>query len=161
MKLKADAVREVLLYIEDNIQYKEGFMHTEPLTHKEILIGIKRKSKKYTEEEIKCAIEALLTSPLLDYAEKPKYVPSTGDLISVKIRGLTFEGHNFVANIKSSDVWNTVKKIAGKAEDLSIKTLCSVSETVAKTWLEDPSKIIKVLQSAEALRKFLSDSVSL
>ena len=57
MTLNADCIRDLLLYLEENLSYVEGVTD---MTHKKIGIGaLAQKLPQYTEEEVRYTVEKL------------------------------------------------------------------------------------------------------
>lgn len=136
MRLNNDAVREVLLYIENtlNEDYDSNF-----ITNWEILNGI-NECKLYKREDISYAIEVLLTADFLNLVHKPVYAPD-GSLLKADIKGLTFSGCNFLDNIRRPEIWEVVKKKAKSLKMNSISALAFAGSELAKSLLTDSNAL--------------------
>lgn len=118
MKLNIDCVRDVMLAVE-NAEYGE---------RKNISALYEELEGKYTEEEIEYTclklneggkIEANLVSRM---GGAPVGVKSVNDL--------TYDGHQFIDNIRKDSTWNIVKNKALKVGSFSIKAIASIAEKV-------------------------------
>ena len=130
MKLNNDAVRAVLIYIENNIKYKPGgtFEHDKYLTQYDIVNGVKS-FPEFTKDDVRYAIEQLLHTNYLDLIGNPVY-DVDGNLMLVKIKGLTFEGSNFISDMRNDNIWNKVKS---RAEKLGLNSIITLGEIAMKT----------------------------
>lgn len=150
MRLNNDAVRDVLLYIENilNEDYDSNF-----ITNWEILNGIDE-CKLYKKEDISYAIEVLLTTDFLNLVHRPVYAPD-GNLLKADIKGLTFSGCNFLDNIRRPEIWEVVKKKANFIKMNSISALAFAGSELAKSLLTDPNAIQNFLQGIDNIKSLL------
>lgn len=118
MKLNIDCVRDVMLTLEE-AEYGE-------LTTISTLC--KKLEDKYTEEEITYTCLKLDEGGLID-AMLVSMMNSS--IKGVKaINDITFEGHQFLEDIRKNSTWNIIKDKALKIGSFSIKTLVAIAEKV-------------------------------
>ncbi|CAI3295799.1 hypothetical protein CIRMBP1196_01765 [Enterococcus cecorum] len=119
MKLSPDCIRDILLFAEEL-----PFTHT--ARNDEIF-----KSKlleQYTEDEINYAIRKLgnhdanLIIGDVQFASNIPYM--------TYISGLTFNGHQYLENIKDPTVWEKTKEATSKFTSVSIDILGTVAASV-------------------------------
>lgn len=150
MTLNPDALREVLLCIENEIQYTgRGYEHNRYLNQGEIASLVD--CKDITEDEIKTAVEILLTTNYLDLVEPPKFYP-TGDLAYLKIKGLTMDGYNFLNTIRKKPIWEAVKKGACLSGVTSIKALSCAAAKLGEALLSDPEALNNFIQGFDNIK---------
>lgn len=147
MKLNNDAVRSVMLFIEDNL--KENY-----ILHTEIISGIDE-SKLYTKNDLLYAIDVLLTTDFLNIVERPIFDVS-GNLLMVKIKGLTFSGCNFLDNIRKPEIWGTVKKKSKIIGEGSIRALSIAGAKLSESLLTDPGALHNFLEGIEKIENLLT-----
>lgn len=139
MKLNADYVRDILLYIEKNLNYKNSDSNI-PSIHKEISDGKLISDNffdNYNKEELAYALEQLIKSGFIDLATKP--VVTDGNINHARIIGLTWAGHELLDNIRDNTVWNAVKKKAAKYGGLSISALFNGAKALGSALMTDPN----------------------
>lgn len=57
-------------------------------------------------------------------------------MIPMVVRGLTWEGHEFVDNIRNKNIWESTKKrVSGLVGSLSLSVVAAVAEAEAKKLL--------------------------
>lgn len=112
MKLNQDCVRDVLIYLEENLSYDDRMNAAD--------INL----PDYTMEEI------LYTIDLLNEAEYIKTIPLKA-LNSFFITSLTMSGHELLDNIRDDTVWKKIKhKIESVTSSVSLPILNSVASSV-------------------------------
>ena len=116
MKLNPDCVRDILLSTEDNTGYNEYLVYPGELDKCPLL-------QKYIDDEIKYHIFQCVKSGLLEARRQ--------DLAgNIEIQDLTPKGHEFLANIRSDNVWNKTKNVALKMGSFSVSTLTNIATGV-------------------------------
>lgn len=115
MKLNHDCVRDVLLYLEDNLSYG-NFVHSSDL-----------KIKSYSHEEILYCIDKLFEAGFLNCDRQT-------DLSSVfpwfLIKSISYDGHSFLDNIRDNNVWRKTKNITKSFTSTSINLLSNIASQV-------------------------------
>ncbi|MCP3806453.1 DUF2513 domain-containing protein [Paenibacillus sp. Lou8.1] len=117
MKLNKDCIRDLLLAVESEPFGNEVTKHTfnsnpftEPYSFEEII---------YTTQRL---IEANYINAQVQYA---------GDEVhNFYISSLTWEGHQFLDNIRDNGVWKKSKDIASRFSSVSISMLSSIASNV-------------------------------
>lgn len=114
MKLNPDCVRDILLTVENN---KFGTQ----MTLEQLCV----KLPNYECDEIHYCCLKLDEAGLLDVVSIPMIRQTMPGIKS--INDLTFEGHEFLADIKSDNAWNKTKTIAKNVGSFSIHALKDIS----------------------------------
>lgn len=117
MKLDPDCVRHILLAVE-SCSYGEC-LNIESLH--ELL-------PQYTDKQLEYTCLMLEDGGYLDVTrvQLPRF-----PLPSVKsINSLTYQGHEFIANIRKESVWNGIKCVALKVGSTSLNSLVQISRSV-------------------------------
>lgn len=141
MRLNADYVRDILLYIEKNLDYKNSDSST-PSIHEEISDGkliCDKSFENYDKEELAYALELLIKSGFIDLAARPSI--TDGNINNARIIGLTWNGHELLDNIRDNTVWNAVKKKAAKYGGLSISALFNGAKFLGSALMADSNAI--------------------
>ncbi|WP_251911587.1 DUF2513 domain-containing protein [Lactobacillus gasseri] len=124
MKLNNDCVRNILLFIEAN-QTSGKTLHVESIIKSLKLTG-------YKEDEIKYALSKLNETPYVNF-DLTEYNGLVLDGIS---GALTWEGHQFLDNIRNKSTWENVKSnIKEKVGNASITIIAAVAESYIKNKL--------------------------
>lgn len=145
MKLNPDCIRDVLLYLEDNLSYVED--ETSLIEHNTItattIVNDLREKYDYEADDIKYSIEKLLE---IRYIVSHNIV--TGDnrsIISCPISDITYDGHQFLNTIRPDTIWQATKKGASKIGLMSMHTLSTIAMEIAKAVVTDPTVIAKIV----------------
>ena len=153
MILNYDCIRSILLFIEENIGYKDSNEDV-PSIHEDIsYISILKNEyfdKYKNREELSKAMEELISENFIICKSGPKY-NSDGDLVYARISGLTWSGHELLDNIRNDTVWNAVKEKSKNVGKVSIKAMASAAATLATAMLTDPNAVQNFMNGAQNL----------
>ena len=132
MKLEANCVRDLLLALEDCETINEMGVLTDfslnALFEQKRLQKYDRGQLRYT---FRMLVDAGYIACHINY-NNAGFIPLFG--VS---DGITYAGHQFIANIRSDTIWNkTLQKIAHVGGSVSMSVLTSVSEGIAKAILD-------------------------
>lgn len=114
MKLNHDCVRDMLLYLEDNLYDK-------PLKIRSIASNFE---KDYTLDEIIYTFQKL---------QEEKYITTTHESECSKhsnIKSITWKGHNLLDNIRDTKVLSIAKKAFKDFKSVSIETFAGVCSDI-------------------------------
>lgn len=125
MKLVADAVRDILLYLENNLEVtlennKTNMSYISYVEPANTLTP----SKHYSKEEVIYAIQQLYQNGMINVNI---FIGKQGRWINGDIYDITWQGHEFINNIRIPSIWEAAKSKAGKLGGLSIKALSFLS----------------------------------
>lgn len=113
MKLNHDCIRDLLLYIEENLNYDD-----------ELEIN-KLQLKSYSLEELLYTTEKLSQADYLTY-----YPLEIDDEYSILlVDSITYKGHQFLDTVRDNQVWDKTKKVLSFLKSVSIEI---TSETASK-----------------------------
>lgn len=145
MRLNPDVVRDVLLYLEQNLKMKveDGKIVTNEFTM-ETLADKLTPSERYTKEEAIYAIEQLYYADLIDATVQ---TGKGGQIIYCEVKDIKWAGHEFLNNVRSDTVWNATKEKATKLGGMSIRALASLSSMVIQAIISNPQLINNILES--------------
>lgn len=137
MKLNADYVRDILLYIEKNLGYNKSSNIHKEITNRELISD--DSFTNYNKQELTYALELLIKSGFVELASRPNM--HDGNINMARIIGLTWTGHELLDNIRDNTVWNAVKKKAVKYSGLSISALSNGAKILGSALMNDPNAI--------------------
>lgn len=116
MKLNPNCVRDILIAVEDNTGFNIYFDYPAELDKAPLLA-------KYTEEEVRYHILQCEKAYLIEIRSK--------DLNgNYAITDLTPKGHEFLANIRSENIWGNVKEVSTKIGVSSLSALSQIAASV-------------------------------
>lgn len=123
MKLNNDCIRDILLYAED-IDYNSY------LTLDDLMDAL----PSYTENELQYHCIKLHEAGFLDITSvrtlsAPEQV--------VRITDLTYNGHQFLADIRSDNAWNKTKEIAKSVGSNSVNALKEIATSVISSLIQN------------------------
>ncbi|WP_252225207.1 MULTISPECIES: DUF2513 domain-containing protein [unclassified Clostridium] len=113
MKLNNDCIRDVLLYLEETLDY-DVFVYIE---------DIKNKIKEYDEKELKYTIDKLNDGGL---------IIGTCDSYNniMDIDKITFKGHQYLDNIRDNRIWKLIKKETNSLKSVSIEIISEIAKSI-------------------------------
>ena len=153
MILNYDCIRSILLFIEENIGYKDKNSDVPHIREDMLYTSILKNEyfNKYKNiEELAEAMEKLIEEGFLKCKSIPKY-NNDGDLIYVRITGLTWSGHELLDNIRNDTIWNAVKEKTKKVGKVSIKAMASAASALGTALLTDPNAVQNFMNGAQNL----------
>lgn len=153
MKLNHDYIRDILLYIENNLDYENP---SNPRYHDELLFGKLLSDDsfdKYNKEELTYTLELLLKENFIECTKPPRF--AKGGILSADIVGLTWSGHELLDNIRNNTIWNAVKERANKVGKVSIAVLANTANTLASAIMANPEALNNFLQGVDNIGKML------
>lgn len=144
MRFVPDAVRDILLYIEQNQKAKydhKGVFEVIPMSPKYILDEL-GESSRFTREEGEYAIRLLYEKRILLGSHT---TGKNARITTLTITGISFDGHQLLDSIRNNTVWNKVKEEARKYGIKGLKELYQISKTVIGKLLENPEIYTNIL----------------
>lgn len=145
MRLNHDYIRDILLYIENNLDYEND----QADKHKEITDGQLINADcftNYNKQELTYALELLIKSGFVDLASRPNI--TNGNVNIARIIGLTWSGHQLLDNIRNDTVWNAVKEKSKKFGKFSINTLATCAGQLTIALMSNPNAVQNFLDGA-------------
>lgn len=125
MKLNYDCIRDVLLHLEqlDSIQISDD----DAIYWSEAsLTSICAALPNYSKEDIYYSLFNLEQAGYIDCSE----IPASGCIVDYWVNYMTFDGHQFLDHIRADKRWQSIKGIASKIGDFSLKMLSAIAEGV-------------------------------
>lgn len=119
MKLNKDCIRDLLLYLEENLNYKD-----------KVTINT-LKLKNYTKDELMYTADRLIEANYIN--AKICWNSMTSYLIVVN--SLTYIGHQFLDTIRDDGIWKETKSKASKIASISLPILQELAASFIKTKL--------------------------
>lgn len=135
MLLNSDCVRDSLIWIENNQNIDSRYGLPVRIPIKELLESNLRED--YEKEEIEYTIQQMMKSNLIE-SEFTRYLGGY-DLI---INDISPSGHEFLANIRSNNIWQKTKTVSKKIGVTSLSGLKDISaqiisELIKQTFLPE------------------------
>lgn len=115
MRLNYDCIRDILIYIEDNTDYENEYVSSD-----ELLTNL-----SYDKNTLFYHVDMISQAELVDdvfYAEDEPQ----------EVSRLSWEGHQYLDNIRDNGIWKIVKEKANSVGSLSLKLLIPLAESVIK-----------------------------
>lgn len=134
MELHPDCIRDVLIYLEDNLRFyddEHGRMVLQPIGWKQISED-ETLDQKYLVEDIKYAIFQLHKAGLI-VGSKTAGGPG---IYSIDVEDITWIGHELLGNIHGEEVWKETKSVAAKIGGVSLKALESIASGVTSAIIQ-------------------------
>lgn len=115
MRLDNDCIRDILLFIEDNTTYEKRFIDVDNLVN----------YLNYDKDTLYYHLSMISQANLVD---KVNFADNRPYLIS----SLSWEGHQYLDNIRNDGVWKTVKEKSSALGSVSLQVLIPLAEAVIK-----------------------------
>lgn len=138
MKLNPDCVRDVLLYLEENLKIKNSSEFSE-ITLKEI----KEALSQYTEEDVFYSVYNLYQ---IKYIEGKVNDVGNKKMFFCEINNITWDGHQFLNTIRPKTVWEATKDGASKLGVMSMHALSSIAMKISETIVTNPIVIENIIE---------------
>lgn len=126
MKINYNCLRELLIVLEENLQFSDGLLGLQypKLTFSEIIPLMPDYS----------AVDIAYSTIMAKEAELiyVNIVDAADCFRGCIYASLTYKGHKFLENIKSNNVWNQTKKIAGKIGNISLDIISSIASKLVQ-----------------------------
>lgn len=119
MKLNYDCVRSVLLTVEKSKTIDEE-LNLNPLTVETIFEQL----PKYEDNEILYTIEKLKEAGYINAALQF----AAGHFIDGAVSGITYSGHEYLDNIRESEVWRKVKAMLKNAGAITLPLISQAAQ---------------------------------
>lgn len=152
MKLNHDYVRDILLFIENYLDYKDTDS-ANPHVHREITNGqliLDEQFSNYNKSELSYALEKLIQAGFISYVGDLTLIG--GNLRFVRINGLTWIGHSFLDDIRNDTIWNAVKEKSKNVGKVSITALAGAAGGLANAMMADPNALNNFLQGINNIK---------
>lgn len=115
MKLNHECVRDLLLYLEDNLLFTSYLcannLEIVPYESADIIYAAARLSEA-------------------KYIETSQTTYSLDTIPTIHIHSLTWNGHKFLDNIRDENVWYNTKTVVAQFSSVSIGIINSISNTI-------------------------------
>lgn len=145
MKMNPDCIRDVLLYLEENLVYLEEINTAKiQAISWETLFQDEYLSSTYLTEDIKYTIQKLYE---IRFIECSVATGSRNDWLHCNILNLTWHGHEFLDTVRGKTVWEATKEKAFKLGGMSIKTLAVVALEITKAIATNPQFISDIVNN--------------
>ena len=138
MKLNPDCIRDVLLYLEENLKIEESHKFTE-IT----LIQLKEALPKYTEDDIFYSVYNLHQIRFIDGRINDV---NNMKMFFCEINNITWNGHQFLNTIRPTSIWEATKSGASKLGIMSIHALSTIAMEISKAVVTNPTVISKIIE---------------
>ncbi|MGG0756699.1 DUF2513 domain-containing protein [Brevibacillus laterosporus] len=122
MELKHDCVRNILLTLE-TFEYDE-ILSLRNYTQKPLIAD-------YDDVDIVYTCEKLMEAGLINGHIKRL----SGNNIAFRINDITWEGHQFLDNIRDDSIWRETKQVSSKVASASLGILSDVASSLLKKTL--------------------------
>lgn len=115
MKLNHECVRDLLLYVEEHSSY-------------DTKIDVnKLKLKNYSTSDLLYTADKLFETNYLNCIKSNHF---TNNLPSIVIKSITYDGHQFLDNIRDDGVWKNTKSVLSKFTSTSLGIISDISSQI-------------------------------
>lgn len=141
MKLNPDCIRDVLLYLEENLEVKDGHKFT-----KTTLSQLQNALSQYLPDDVFYSVYNLYQIQFID--------GKINDINDMKmffceIDNITWNGHQFLNSIRPKTVWEVTKQGASKLGIMSMHALSTMAMKITEAVVTNPTVIAKIIEHME------------
>lgn len=122
MKLNNDCIRDILVSVE-SLDFGESW----------IITDLSEKLPDYTEDQLEYHCIQLVNAGFL---EASVYTPLGSPTYIRQINDLTYQGHQFLADIRSEDTWNKTKSIAKSVGSESLHAIKDIAAGIVTSAIQ-------------------------
>ena len=130
MKLNPDCIRDVLLYLEDNLSYnhdrQDSIEHNSITMHK--ISEDLHNQKGYEIDDINYSVEKLLEIRYI--IPETKITGDNNNILYCPISDISYNGHMFLSTIRPKSIWDATKEKAKQIGGMSIQSLSMISSAI-------------------------------
>lgn len=119
MKLNNDCIRDILLFIESNTDFEKPFINSDAL-----ITNLQSYDKNTIYYHIKMISQAELVDKVTFADNRPFLVYN-----------LSWEGHQYLDNIRDDKVWKLLKEKTNQLSSVSLKILISLAPKLIEKYL--------------------------
>lgn len=142
MTLNYDCIRDVLLYLEDTLEYTDNQI---AMTHKRLSINnITGALSSYSKEDVQYTIEKLFETRYIRIVDIIH--DKNGYITSCYVDDITWEGYNFLNNIREKSIWEATKDGAKKVGAMSVSAISMISFEIVKAIVTNQEVINKIVE---------------
>lgn len=138
MKLNPDCVRDVLLYLEENLKIEDGQKFSQITLHQ-----LKQELNKYSEEDVFYSVYNLHQIRFIEGNIKDA---NNIKMYFCEIHNITWNCHQFLNTIRPKSVWEATKTGAAKLGIMSMSALSTISMKVAEAVITNPTVIAGIIE---------------
>ncbi|HBJ1648221.1 TPA: DUF2513 domain-containing protein [Clostridium botulinum] len=118
MQLNNDCIRDILLYIEANTDFNHKFTDISKMLN----------FLSYDENTLYYHIHMISQADLVERV-------ISGDMKPLKVSSLSWEGHQYLDNIRDNKIWSIIKDNTSKLSSVSLKILVSLAPKIIEKYL--------------------------
>lgn len=144
MKLNHEYVRDILIFLEENLENGKYVSNSNVLAHEYF--------KNHKEDELAYALKLLYQENYITSSKAP-VKDAVGEYVIFYISQLTWQGHELLDNIRDKTIWKAVQKKSLKLGIGSIKVLATTAHSLSNALMSDPNAIQNFNQGIENIGK--------
>ena len=154
MRLNNDAVRGVLMYLGENLNYLDSYDDV-PQEHETMVMGVIANGAvtNYSENETLFNYEQAVyaTEQLIKekYLQTARIKEVNGDILFVQVSDITWKGQELLKAIENQDIWNAVQKESQKRGVYALDILANIAKQIGIATLTTPNAINNIIQAIQ------------
>lgn len=152
MRLNNDAVRGVLMYLGENLNYIDSYSEV-PCEHETMVVGVIASGAvtNYSENETFFNTEQAIyaTEQLIreGYLQTASIKIIRGNIFFAQVSDITWKGQELLKAIENPVIWNAVQKESKKRGVYALGVLSDIAKHISTAALTDPNVIGNIIQA--------------
>lgn len=154
MRLNNDAVRGVLMYLGENLNYLGSYDEI-PYEHETMVMGVIANGAitNYSENETLFNYEQAVyaTEQLVKekYLQTTRLIENNGNMMFVQVSDITWKGQELLKSIENQAIWNAVQKESQKRGVYALEILANIAKQIGIATLTNPNAINNIVQAIQ------------
>lgn len=154
MRLNNDAVRGVLMYLGENLNYLDSYDDV-PHEHETMVMGVIANGAvtNYSENETLFNYEQAIyaTEQLIKerYLQTAHMKEINGNIIFAQVSDITWKGQELLKSIENQDIWNAVQNESKKYGVTTLHALTTAAKQIGIATLTNPNAINNIIQAIQ------------
>lgn len=140
MKLNPDCLRDVLLCLEENLKMTDGYK-IQSISINQLCND--NNLSNYSKEDIVYSAQQLISVRFID--GHIMYGGAKSHITTSSLKDITWNGHQFLNDIRSKSVWEATKEGASKLGTMSVSALTMIASEITKKLVTSPEIIQKMI----------------
>ncbi len=143
MRLSSDLIRDTLITVEKELDHctEDGIFYDNYGLHWKHIYENEYMQKTYDFDEVKYCLTILLEHGFIRAA----VTRAQGNISFMDIDRMTWEGHEFLENIRDDNIWAKTKEKVKGIKSVSIQILSSVAAGVIKECITNPELLKSIV----------------
>ena len=143
MQLNAECVRDIMLYLEENLHFTDKHDYGQYKSIKNtILAKCVHDKYGYSMDDINYSLDKLIEA---QYINIDTTLRGTGNrLISFHVCSITIEGHSFIEVVRPEPIWDKIKRKTQSVASFTVDSIKKAATFAVTLYMTNPEEFQKI-----------------